>query len=99
MELHDILKERILVLDGAMGTMVQRCGLGEEDFTALLNEHKEMNAGLTEPGSATASGDAPDELDAVIRLHVRKVFDKYGQNMSKTAQALKVARNTVRKYL
>lgn len=32
MELHDILKERILVLDGAMGTMVQRCGLSEEDF-------------------------------------------------------------------
>lgn len=32
MELHNILKERILVLDGAMGTMVQRYGLGEVDF-------------------------------------------------------------------
>lgn len=32
MELHNILKERILVLDGAMGTMVQRYGLGEADF-------------------------------------------------------------------
>lgn len=41
----------------------------------------------------------PDELEAAIRAHVRRVFDKYGQNMSKTAQALKVARNTVRKYL
>jgi 5-methyltetrahydrofolate--homocysteine methyltransferase len=30
--LHDILKERILVLDGAMGTMIQRYELTEEDF-------------------------------------------------------------------
>ena len=41
----------------------------------------------------------PDELDAAVRIHVRKVFDKYGQNLSKTASALKVARNTVRKYM
>ncbi|MBR4988392.1 MAG: methionine synthase [Bacteroidaceae bacterium] len=32
MELHNILKERILVLDGAMGTMVQRYALNESDF-------------------------------------------------------------------
>ncbi len=30
--LYDIVKERILVLDGAMGTMIQQCGLTEEDF-------------------------------------------------------------------
>lgn len=30
--IHDILKERILVLDGAMGTMIQRYGLEEDDF-------------------------------------------------------------------
>ena len=30
--LQDILKERILVLDGAMGTMIQKYGLGEPDF-------------------------------------------------------------------
>ncbi len=28
----DLLKEKILVLDGAMGTMIQRCGLSEADF-------------------------------------------------------------------
>ena len=28
----DIIKERILVLDGAMGTMIQQYGLKEEDF-------------------------------------------------------------------
>jgi len=31
-ELHKILKERILILDGAMGTMIQSYELGEEDF-------------------------------------------------------------------
>ena len=47
----------------------------------------------------------PDEeprdhrIDATVRLDVRKIFDKYGQNLSKTAAALKVERNTVRKYL
>ncbi len=32
MDIKDILKERILVLDGAMGTMIQRYNLTEEDF-------------------------------------------------------------------
>ena len=32
MLLHDIVKERVLILDGAMGTMIQRLGLTEEDF-------------------------------------------------------------------
>jgi 5-methyltetrahydrofolate--homocysteine methyltransferase len=32
MKIEDILKERILVLDGAMGTMIQRHKLEEEDF-------------------------------------------------------------------
>lgn len=31
-QLHDIVKDRILILDGAMGTMIQRLGLTEEDF-------------------------------------------------------------------
>jgi 5-methyltetrahydrofolate--homocysteine methyltransferase len=31
-DIHQILKERILVLDGAMGTMIQRHTLEEEDF-------------------------------------------------------------------
>lgn len=30
--IREILKERILILDGAMGTMIQRYGLGEDDF-------------------------------------------------------------------
>ena len=31
-QLHDIIKERVLILDGAMGTMIQRLGLTEGDF-------------------------------------------------------------------
>jgi 5-methyltetrahydrofolate--homocysteine methyltransferase len=32
MTIQEAIKERILVLDGAMGTMIQRYGLAEEDF-------------------------------------------------------------------
>lgn len=32
MDIRDIVKERILILDGAMGTMIQKYGLTEEDF-------------------------------------------------------------------
>ena len=72
--------------------------LGENDFTALINEHREMNAGLAD----CAVGELvciPDEMEAAMRIHVRRIFNKYGQNLSKAAEALKVARNTVRKYL
>jgi len=31
-KIKEILKERILILDGAMGTMIQRYGLSEDDF-------------------------------------------------------------------
>ena len=30
--MENVLKERIVLIDGAMGTMVQREGLEEEDF-------------------------------------------------------------------
>jgi 5-methyltetrahydrofolate--homocysteine methyltransferase len=40
MKIEDILKERILVLDGAMGTMIQRQKLEEEDFRGeRLKDH------------------------------------------------------------
>lgn len=41
MSLIDEIKDRILVLDGAMGTMIQKYALKEEDFRGnLLAEHK-----------------------------------------------------------
>lgn len=40
MNLTDAIKKKILVLDGAMGTMIQKYALGEEDFRGtLLAEH------------------------------------------------------------
>ena len=40
MKLQDILKQRILILDGAMGTMIQRHKLTEEDFrNEQLKDH------------------------------------------------------------
>ena len=39
-ELRDALEERILVLDGAMGTMIQAYGFNENDFRGnLFNDH------------------------------------------------------------
>ena len=85
------VRELINLLDRATA-------LEEYDFEKLINEHKEMNAGLTD-GACSESGLIPDEMEGAMRIHVRKVYDKYGQNLTKAADALKVSRNTVRKYL
>ena len=37
--LESILKERILVLDGAMGTMIQTYGFEEDDFRGARFQH------------------------------------------------------------
>jgi 5-methyltetrahydrofolate--homocysteine methyltransferase len=31
-DIHQLIKERILVIDGAMGTMIQRYGLSDADY-------------------------------------------------------------------
>lgn len=41
-DIREILSERIMVLDGAMGTMIQRHGLSEEDFRADLFTNHEV---------------------------------------------------------
>ena len=45
------------------------------------------------------SADIPDELDAAIRLHVRRVYEKYDRNLTRTAAALQIAKNTLKKHL
>ena len=70
--------------------------LDEADFARILAEHRAMTAGLKPAGQAEES---PDELDSAIRLHVKRVYEKYDRNLTRTAEALKAARNTVRKYL
>lgn len=56
-DIGDELRARILVLDGAMGTMVQRYGLTEEDFRGTrFRDHPRNLKGnndllvLTKPG-------------------------------------------------
>ena len=51
MTIQDLLKERILVLDGAMGTMIQGHGLSEEEFRGetfrslgKLSSERQLNA-------------------------------------------------------
>jgi 5-methyltetrahydrofolate--homocysteine methyltransferase len=55
-DIRSLLAERILVLDGAMGTMIQRYGLGESDFRgSIFQDHTHAQQGnndllsLTQP--------------------------------------------------
>lgn len=76
--------------------LLERAGvLDETDFTRLIAEHKRMTENL----AAKPEYDYPDDLEAMTRVHVRRVYEKCGNNLSKTAEALNAARNTVRKYL
>jgi DNA-binding NtrC family response regulator len=85
------VRELINILDRATA-------LEEDDFDVLMREHKEMNAGLS-GGLEAKLGRIPDKLDDAIKLHIRRVYEKYGQNLSSAAKALDVSRNTVRKHL
>ena len=77
-------------------TLLERAfAYGETDYRKLINEHKRLNAALL-PETTT---EVPDNLDEVIRLHIRRVYEKYNKNVTHTADALGIARNTVRKYL
>ena len=56
-ELSRLLRERILILDGAMGTMIQQCRLSERDFRGRFHDHPHDLAGdndllsLTQPAT------------------------------------------------
>ncbi len=69
--------------------------LGETDFNRLLKEHRMMTEGL----AAAPSYDYPDDLESMTRLHVRRVYEKCDGNLTRAAEALNAARNTVKKYL
>lgn len=71
--------------------------LDESDFAKLLKEHKEMTAGLRP--ETEKNEELPDELEAAVRIHVKRIYEKYDRNLTRTAEALKAARNTVKKYL
>lgn len=73
MDIREILKERILVLDGAMGTMIQQLGLSEAEFRgAQFRDHPRALKGnndilcLTRPESIRAIHEAYLEAGADI---------------------------------
>ena len=88
------VRELINVLERA-------CVFKEVDFSRILTEHREMNAGLFAGSAAcpNAAVDAPEKLDEAIRRHVHLIYEKYAQNMTKAAAALKITRTTLRKWL
>jgi DNA-binding NtrC family response regulator len=73
------------------------CALDERDFKKLLDGHREAMGGGEAARSVAPSGSS-DRLDNMTRLHVGRVLDKHGGNVSRAAAALGVSRNTVLKY-
>ena len=71
-ELTRLLAERILVLDGAMGTMIQQCRLTERDFRGPFHDHPRDLAGdndvlsVTQPQTVDSIHDAYFEAGADI---------------------------------
>lgn len=81
-----------------LGNLLERAAvLEEQDFSQLLKEHKETIAGLFEEEKKEFA--YPDDLEEAIQTHIRRVYEKNDQNLSRTARALNAARNTVSKYL
>ncbi len=62
MDIEELMRERILVLDGAMGSLIQSYGLGEDDFRGtLFADHPQDLKGNNECLSLTR----PDILEAI----------------------------------
>ncbi|NDW19646.1 methionine synthase [Dysgonomonas sp. 216] len=66
-KIKDILKERILILDGAMGTMIQRYKLKEEDFRS--DRFKDWNI-LLKGNNDLLSLTRPDVIEAIHREYL-----------------------------
>ncbi|MBR4674319.1 MAG: sigma-54-dependent Fis family transcriptional regulator [Victivallales bacterium] len=69
--------------------------LNIDDYSQLIKEHRELNAALVPQDMV----EVPDDLEEAIRLHVKRICEKYSHNITKAAEAMGVSRNTVRKYL
>ncbi len=73
---------------------------GTTDFHQLIQEHRKLNAGIySGDGTAKETEELPDNLKEATRLHIRRVYEKYGRNISKAAEKLDISRNTMRSYL
>ena len=76
MRLEEIVKERILILDGAMGTMIQRYGLTEADFRG---ERFRDVPGLMAGNNDLLSLTRPDVIRDIHRKYLAAGADEYVQ--------------------
>ncbi|HEY5367344.1 MAG TPA: homocysteine S-methyltransferase family protein, partial [Casimicrobiaceae bacterium] len=65
-ELTRLIERRILVLDGAMGTMIQQCRLSEDDFRGSFHDHAHDLKGDNDLLSLTRPGIVRDVHDAYL---------------------------------
>ena len=70
--LNDIIKERVLILDGAMGTKIQAYGLGEADFRG--NRFKDI-AGQLKGNNDVLSLTRPDVIADIHRAYLQAGAD------------------------
>ncbi len=70
MEINDfitLLRERVLILDGAMGTMIQRFSLSEEDFRGIrFSDHPSRLSGCNDILSLTR----PDVIKKIHKAYI-----------------------------
>lgn len=75
--------------------------LEESDFAKIIAEYREMNKGLfaDDEKKAATPEETPVRLDDAIRLHVRRIYETNGSNITVAARVLGVSPNTVKKHL
>lgn len=64
---------------------------GETDIAKPQAEHKQMTTSLI----PKTEYEHPDAFDEMLRLHVRWVYEKHGNDFTKPAEVLKALLNTV----
>ena len=78
-----------------LGNFLERAAvLEEKDFVKLLNMHRKEIESMK-----TTEQILPENLDELIRYQAKKLYEKYGKNKVKTAEAMGITRVTLRKYL
>ncbi|MCB0620400.1 MAG: homocysteine S-methyltransferase family protein, partial [Saprospiraceae bacterium] len=70
--LHDLIRDRILVIDGAMGTMIQQYRLEEKDYRGdRFQEHPVLVKGNSDLLSLTQ----PQIVEAIHRAYLEAGAD------------------------
>jgi transcriptional regulator with PAS, ATPase and Fis domain len=70
----------------------------EEDFDKLIEENRSQWEN-NDRAEKTKRKDYPENLQEIIREHVQKILKKYDGNISRTANAMGITRNTLKKYM